>query len=264
MTSLEQDYQQFVQNMKKKIGIDLTYYKEAQMKRRLTSLREKRGFATFKDFFQAIEKDEKLYTELLDRITINVSEFFRNQNRWKVLEEKVIPLLPGTNHKKIKCWSSACSTGEEPYTLSIILQQSFPTVRADIVASDIDEGALKKAKKGIYSDRSMKEVPQNILKKYFKLENQLYYLVPEIKKQVSFRKIDLLVDDFDGDYDLIICRNVMIYFTEEAKHLLYNKFSKALKPGGVLFVGSTEQIFNPKQYQLETLDNFFYRKIVDA
>ncbi len=261
MLTSELDYQQFVKSFKARTGIDLTYYKEAQMKRRLTSLREKKGFNSFKDFFQAIELDSNMYAEVLDRITINVSEFYRNQNRWKVLEEKIIPNLPGTSLKKIKCWSSACSTGEEPYTLSMILHQSFPKLHADILATDIDENAMKKAKAGIYMERSLKEVPEKTKISYFKQDNQLFYVTSEIKKLVTFRKLDLLADTFEKDYDLIICRNVMIYFTEEAKHLLYQKFSRALKPNGVLFVGSTEQIFNPKQYNLETIDNFFYRKV---
>lgn len=261
MTSVEQDYQQFIVDIHKLTGIDLTFYKEAQMKRRLISLRDKRGYTNFKDYFQAVQKNERLYEELIDRITINVSEFFRNQIRWKTLEDKFISSLPGFQKKKIKCWSAACSTGEEPYTLSMILHQSFPQLQAEIQATDIDEGVLKKAKEAIYTERSLKEIPENYLKKYFRKDNLLHYVISEIKQSVTFRKMDLLTDKYENDYDLIICRNVMIYFTDDAKHLLYQKFSKALKPGGILFVGSTEQIFNPKQYQLESVDNFFYRKI---
>lgn len=260
MTASEQDYFLFVQHVKKKYGINLSFYKEAQMKRRLTSLREKRGFSTFQEFIKAVDKNQELYNEFLDRMTINVSEFFRNGSRWDVLKDKIIPLLSA---KRLKCWSSACSTGEEPYTLAMIFRYYYPDLQPDILATDIDEGAIKKAREGIYPERSLKEVPVNIKKKFFREDNGLFYLNQEIKTSVKYKKIDLLTDLFDHDYDLIICRNVMIYFTEEAKHLLYQKFSKALKPGGILFVGSTEQIFNPAQYQLETVDNFFYRKKFD-
>lgn len=258
MTAQDIDYQQFVQNLQRKTGINLSYYKENQMRRRLTSLIEKKGFSNFNDFYNALWQNEELYGEFLDRMTINVSEFFRNGNRWEVLKSRVIPDL--IQNKRIKCWSAACSTGEEPYTLSMILKNYFPDTKAEIIANDIDEIALKKAQEGIYFDRSMKEVPENIKSKYFKVENKLFYITDEIKSSVKFKRLDLLIDRFDTNYDLIICRNVMIYFTDEAKNLLYQKFSDALRPGGVLFVGSTEQIFNPAKYNLETIDNFFYRK----
>ncbi|OEF99028.1 chemotaxis protein CheR [Vulcanibacillus modesticaldus] len=262
LTSSDQDYQQFIHNVKRKIGIDLSLYKENQMKRRLTSFREKRGFNDFQSFFKAIEKDEQLLNEFVDRITINVTEFFRNSNRWQVLAKKIIPNLP--NKSKIRCWSAACSTGEEPYTLSIILSHYFPELQFEILATDIDEIALKKANEGIFTERSLKEVPKEIIQKYFRRENGLYYLIPEVKKNIKFKKHDLLVDDFEKDFDLIVCRNVMIYFTEEAKHDLYYKFSDALKEKGVLFVGSTEQIFNPAQYKFKVVDNFFYQKASES
>ena len=257
MTFIGDDYPQFIQLFKRKTGIDLSAYKEAQMKRRLTSLRNKRGFDNFNDYFQAIAKDEKLYLELLDRMTINVSEFFRNYGRWQVLQEKIIPLI---NNKQIKLWSAACSTGEEPYSLVMLLRHYFPQIDFELLATDIDDGAINKAKEGIYGEKALSEVPKTIISKYFREKNSLYHVIPEIKNKVHFRKHNLLSERFEQNYDLIICRNVMIYFTEETKHELYQNFSRALKPGGILFVGSTEQIFNPKQYGFESVDTFFYRK----
>ncbi|MFV9510684.1 CheR family methyltransferase [Tepidibacillus sp. LV47] len=259
MTAFDQDYQFFVSNFRKKTGIDLNLYKEQQMKRRLNSLRMKRGFSNFREYFKAIETDETLYLELLDRITINVSEFFRNRPRWKVLEEKILPYLLQT--KTLKAWSAACSTGEEPYTLAMIINKKYPSTRLDLLATDIDEGALRKAKEGIYHERSIQEVPKEYIHTYFTVNQDLYYISDRIKNQVKFKKHNLLSDSFDDNYDLIICRNVMIYFTEEAKHQLYQKFSDSLRSGGILFVGSTEQIFNPVQYQLEPVETFFYRKM---
>ena len=259
MSSLDQDYQLFVSNLFKKTGIDLNLYKEQQMKRRLNSLRMKRGYNNFQEYFKALDKDDALYLELLDRITINVSEFFRNGPRWKVLQDKLLPIL--TQTKSLKAWSAACSTGEEPYTLAMIIQQKFPTVRLDLVATDIDEGALKKAEQGIYHERSTQEVPKEYIQGFFKVSQNLYHVSDQIKSKVKFKKQNLLADPFDKQFDLIICRNVMIYFTEEAKSQLYHKFSQALRPGGILFVGSTEQIFNPSQYQLEPVETFFYRKV---
>ncbi|MDR6111782.1 chemotaxis methyl-accepting protein methylase [Paenibacillus sp. SORGH_AS338] len=115
------DYVGFIKKVKDNTGIDLSQYKEAQMKRRLTTLRTKNGFSTFSAFFDAMLKDKTLFYEFLDRMTINVSEFWRNPNRWEVLRDSILPQLQKNNGKNLKVWSAACSTGEEPYTLSMIL-----------------------------------------------------------------------------------------------------------------------------------------------
>ncbi|WP_209122593.1 protein-glutamate O-methyltransferase CheR [Alkalihalobacillus sp. BA299] len=253
------DYIPFIDNVKRKTGIDLNLYKEAQMKRRLTSLREKKGYSDFTSFFQAMLKDEKLFDEFLERMTINVSEFYRNPKRWEVLEKKILPrLLKETSRPKV--WSAACSTGEEPYTLAIILSHFIPLSQISILATDIDRAILERAKVGFYTERSIKDVPKDVLQKAFKKDSIGYTIQDEIKKAIKFKQGNLLADRFETNFDLIVCRNVMIYFTEEAKHELYQKFSAALRPGGVLFVGSTEQIFNPHIYRFETEDTFFYRK----
>lgn len=254
----DKDFTQFIASIKKMTGIDLALYKEAQMKRRLTSLHLKRGYSTFAQYFEAISKNQDLFYEFLDRMTINVSEFFRNPGRWDVLENKILPRLVKQS-PKLKCWSAACSTGEEPYTLTLLLLKK--RLDASLLATDIDEGAIAKAKQGVYTDRSLQDCPKDLVAKYFNKDSLSYRISDEVKNKATFRKHNLLADSFDTGFDLIVCRNVMIYFTEEAKHELYQKFRSALRPGGVLFVGSTEQIFQPQQYQFETEDTFFYRKM---
>jgi chemotaxis protein methyltransferase CheR len=255
----DQDFLLFIKKIKEHTSIDLALYKEAQMKRRLTTLRMKRGYNTFISFFEAMMKDKELFYEFLDRMTINVSEFWRNPNRWELVEQKFIPEMLKRN-RRLKIWSAACSTGEEPYTLAMILAEQGALAETSLHATDIDDGALEKARKGMYLDRSVRDVPANYVKKYFKQDGLMFHVSDELKKSVKFQKQNLLVDTFDSGFDLIVCRNVIIYFTEEAKHVLYQKFAKALKPGGLLFVGSTEQIFSPGQYDLEAAETFFYRK----
>jgi chemotaxis protein methyltransferase CheR len=255
---IDRDFYPFILTIKNKTGIDLSLYKEAQMKRRLTSLREKRGFSSFESYGQAILKDHALMAEFLDRMTINVSEFFRNPGRWDAIETRIFPEILRTRNR-VKCWSAACSTGEEPYTMAMILSSLTKRVDVQLDASDIDEGVLKKAQLGVYTERSIKDVPQKYLL-HFKQDGSLYYVSDEIKPWVQYRQQNLLNDPFDKDYDLIVCRNVMIYFTESAKEILYRKFCQGLRTGGYLFVGSTEQIFHPEQYGFETADTFIYRK----
>lgn len=257
---MSQDYEQFIIQIKRKTGIDLSLYKEAQMKRRLTSLYAKRGFSSFQEYFLEVNRNQELLNELLDRITINVSEFFRNFKRWEILEQKILPKIIKAN-KYPKIWSAACSTGEEPYTIAMILSNYVPLQEIQITATDIDENALIRANQGQYHERSLNEVPEDVKKKYFKKNGEHYQVIDEIKNRVTFKKHNLLTDSFGGGYDLIVCRNVLIYFTEEAKDHLYHKFSGALKKDGIFFVGSTEQIFKPNQYGFETEDTFFYRKM---
>ncbi|WP_339157291.1 protein-glutamate O-methyltransferase CheR [Paenibacillus sp. FSL W8-0186] len=253
------DYEGFIRNVKQLTGIDLAQYKEAQMKRRLTTLRNKNGYSTFASFFSAMTNDKTLFYEFLDKMTINVSEFWRNPNRWETLRDTVLPALTA-GKSRLRVWSAACSTGEEPYTLAMILNDQGLLQNTYLLATDIDDGALGKANEGLYLERSLKDVPPDVAGRYFTPEGVMYRIEPKLKKAVTFKKQNLLLDDFEEGFDLIVCRNVMIYFTEEAKQKLYHRFAQALRPGGILFVGSTEQIFSPGNYGLETSETFFYRK----
>ncbi|WP_433742850.1 CheR family methyltransferase [Falsibacillus pallidus] len=253
------DYNQFVLNIKNKSGIDLSLYKEAQMKRRLTSLYERKGYASFLNYYEAMLKDDLLFNEFLDRMTINVSEFYRNAARWFVLENKILPRLLSEN-TSLKIWSAACSTGEEPYTLAMILSKFMPLSKISILATDIDRNAIQRAKMGVYPERSLNEVPSEMKKKFFQKEGSFYKISEDIKKTVEFKSHNLLADPFPQQMDLIVCRNVLIYFTEEAKTEIYQNFSNSLKREGTLFVGSTEQIFNPGIFNFAIEDTFFYQK----
>lgn len=255
------DYNQFTKKIKDLLDIDLDLYKETQMKRRLTSFRDKKGYRTFLELYDAIEKNHELKTEFLDRITINVSEFFRNYKRWEILEKKILPKLL-KDKSKISVWSAACSTGEEPYTLAIILSNFLPLHSISILATDIDPNVIEKAKAGIYHENSLKEVPVHIKEKYFTQVSATEYKIDEkLKQPIRFKIEDLFQANYRNEFDLIVCRNVLIYFTEEAKQQLYYKFNDALQKDGILFVGSTEQIFQPQTYGFATEDTFFYRKI---
>ncbi|RAS88545.1 CheR family methyltransferase [Priestia endophytica] len=253
------DYEQFIFNLKKKTGIDLSLYKEPQMKRRLTSLYQKRHASSFMDFYRELCEKDELLQEFLDRFTINVSEFYRNGSKWVELEKQILVPMLQKKHS-LKIWSAACSTGEEPYTIAMILAQFLPLKSIRILATDIDETVLKKARKGVYGERELQELPLHMKTKYFTYRKGLYYISEDIKNTVVFKKHDLLQDPFQSNYDLIVCRNVLIYFTDVAKHALYEKMSQSLKKGGVLFVGSTEQIFNTSSYGLTCSRPFFYRK----
>jgi chemotaxis protein methyltransferase CheR len=256
----DEDFAQFAAKIRESTSIDLTQYKENQMRRRLTTLRMKHGFTTFAKYYEALMNDARLRHEFLDRMTINVSEFWRNPNRWELLRERFLGPMAASG-ARLHIWSAACSTGEEPYTIAMLLDALQVLDRTSLLATDIDENVLAKAKEAVYTDRSMRDVPPGFKSKYFIRDGNNYRIVDKLRRAVRFQKHNLLLDPFPEKYDLIVCRNVMIYFTEEAKVGLYHKFARALKPGGILFVGSTEQIFNPGQYGLEAAETFFYRRI---
>lgn len=257
---LDQDYIKFIEKVNGLIGIDLSLYKESQMNRRLRTLYLKKGLESYDEYFKAIKSNKNDLNEFMDRITINVTEFFRNPSRWDIVEQKAFPDLLEKN-KKIKCWSAACSTGEEPYTIAMILNKYLPLSDIKIYATDLDEGVLEKARVGLYNENSFKNCSQEIIDKYFIRETEgIYRIKDELKNCVEFKRQNLLHDRFNNDFDFISCRNVMIYFTEDAKDELYKKFNGALKKGGIFFVGSTEQIFHPEKFGFGIYEPFFYIK----
>ncbi|MCM8900843.1 protein-glutamate O-methyltransferase CheR [Caldicoprobacter algeriensis] len=253
-------YEDFKRAILELTGIDLSNYKEKQMKRRIDSLISRNGYDGYQAYYRALVEDKEKLVRFLSYITINVSEFFRNPSQWAVLEKEIIPDLL-KKHGDIKIWSAACSTGEEPYSLVMLLTKFLPLERIRILATDIDQEALNKAREGIYDARSLQAVPQEWVDKYFKPLNGLSAIDSRIKACVDFKRHDLLKDPFPDNCHLILCRNVMIYFTEEAKVKVYKKLHDALHPDGVLFVGSTEQIIIPQRYKFQPLKPFFYKRM---
>ncbi len=256
------DYDLFKALILKKTGIDLSLYKEKQMKRRIKALATRKGFNKLTDYYRGIDKDQQLHDEFLNYITINVSEFFRNPKQWDVLQKEIVPLLIENIKAQgsIRVWSCACSTGEEPYSLVMLFSQYPKLEGVRVFATDIDEGAIEKAKVGVYKENSLKNLTAEQKKKFFQRCNNGYKIDDTIKRKVDFKRLDLLRDDFPNRCDLILCRNVLIYFTEQAKQLIYQKLSKILTDNGVLFVGSTEQIIMPQKYNLTPMKVFFYMK----
>lgn len=255
------EYEVFKKEINKLIGIDLNYYKEKQMRRRITSLRNRNGFENFEEYVVGLKSDKDMLNSFVNYLTINVSEFYRNPLQWEVLEKEILPSIMKNSNRPLKVWSSACSTGEEPYSLVMLLSKFYDLKQIKVLASDIDDRAMDKAKVGLYAEKSLDNLPIEFKKKYFEKTGDSYLIKDEVKNQVEFKKTDLLKDNFPTNMDIITCRNVMIYFTDEAKELLYKKFHKSLSENGIFFVGSTEQIILPGKYNFKSAETFFYNKI---
>lgn len=256
-----EEFNWFLEVVKKDFNFDLTGYKPHRVKRRIEMLIRKYGLKSYKEYYELIKKDEKKKDEFFDRMTINVTEFFRNPEKWWELRDKFIPELLKESGSKFKAWSAGCSTGEEPYSLAILLEELKAPSSAKVHATDIDIGVLTKARMGEYEERSFVSTPPQYLKKYFEVTSRGTYRVKQnVKNRVIFKRHNLLQDRFETGYDLILCRNVVIYFEMETKMELYEKFAKALRPGGILFIGNTERIFNYRQLGFEVASPFIYRK----
>lgn len=256
------DYEKFKANVYQLTKIDLNSYKEKQMKRRIDSLISKRKIKTYDEYVTAISKNKDMLEEFVAYLTINVSEFYRNPEQWKLMEKEMFPYLLETFGNTVKIWSAACSTGDEPYTIVMLLAKFIPLNRIKIIATDIDKQVLAKANIGIYDEKSVKGLPREYLTKYFtKVGGKNYQISDSVKKCVEFKQHNLLKDPYPTGCNMIVCRNVMIYFTEEAKSGIYRKFNEALRKDGILFVGSTEQIISPGNLGFATCKSFFYKKI---
>ena len=260
----DKDWEIFKQQLNRKTGIDLQLYKEQQMRRRINNLIQKTEFKSYTTFFADAVRDKQKFADFIEYLTINVSEFFRNPDKFDVVENDVIPYLLKRSDS-LNIWSAGCSIGAEPYTLSIIMKELTPTKRHRILATDLDIEIIGKAKKGIYTADEIKAMRPDRKVKYFtKTPDGKFAIKQDIKTPVDFKRHNLLKDRFETNFDLILCRNVVIYFTEEAKAQLYANFFKALKPGGILFVGGTESILNARQIGYTTYKPFFYQRPLDS
>lgn len=253
------DFKKFREKASKNINIDLSSYKPKRVKRRINSLMDKNNIKDYNRCLKLLKTDKKFKKKFVDHFTINTSEFFRNPKNFTYLQEKILPKLFEEN-RKIKIWSAACSDGSEPYTLAIILNElNINPRKFKIQATDVDPQILKEAKKGVYNQNSVKKVDSQIIDKYFSQKDDEYILNPKIKSRVNFKQHNLLTDQYNSNWDLILCRNVFIYFTRETKDKITHKLSKALDKNGYLFLGNTEYLLQPSKYGLEKEFASFYK-----
>lgn len=254
------DYEGLKRDIYALTKIDLNAYKERQMRRRIDSLVVKRKCSTYKEYIALLKSDQKAFEEFINFMTINVSEFYRNPDQWELMDKDYIPELIKKFGKNLKIWSAACSTGDEPYSLVMALSRHLPLSNIRIIATDIDKQVIAHAKVGLYNEKSIASVPADLKAKFFTQVGNSWQISEDVKKCVTFQEHNLLASPYPKDCDFIICRNVVIYFTDEAKTEIYKKFHASLKPGGILFIGNTEQILDYKELGYERRTSFYYEK----
>ncbi|MCL2411834.1 MAG: protein-glutamate O-methyltransferase CheR [Treponema sp.] len=218
---------------------------ESRLKERL---REKgAGLEAIKTYYDQLKSDKEELKGFLDSITTNLTRFFRNQAQFDALEKHVIPELmnnikkfPGT----IRIWSAGCSTGEEPYTLAMLLTEILPKAWTfDILASDISLKCLMTAKEGFYAESRIVGIPDNYLAKYFTKVDGGYKIIPELQTKIKFDYHNLKNESGQRNFDIVFCRNVIIYFDEAAQSAVINRFWDSMAPKSFLFIGHSESLF---------------------
>lgn len=260
----EEEYTYLKKKIRELTRFELDYYGAKQMMRRLDGfiLRSKANGVA--QYCRLLEKNPEEVEKLQDFLTINVSEFFRDTVHFKTLKEKILPPLLQEN-LQLNIWSAGCSNGAEAYSVAIILERLSPYRTHRILATDIDKNILARAAAGgPYRAADIRNVPPDMVNKYFRQTGEEYRVIDSLKNKVIFKQHDLTKDPFESNFDLIICRNVVIYFNEEAKKKLRRRFIDALKLNGILFIGATETMLDANDAGLVRLSPCFYKKVAGA
>ena len=241
-------------------AVDLDQYKREQLLRRLGGLRQRVGVRDLEEYAQRLHRDPAELERFRGWFTINVTEFFRDPDRWMRLRDHLLPGLLA-ERRQLRIWSAGCSQGAEVYSLLMLLDQYRNCGPHHLLATDIDPAALATARGGgPFAPALLQNVGTSKLGTYFHQRADGWYVRPDLCARPTFREADLLNDPIEHNFDLIVCRNVVIYFTESAKLRVQGHFDRALRPGGLLFTGATELIPRGNPHGFEHVEPSFYRR----
>ncbi len=236
------------EQIRRDVGFYCDGYKEHCLRRRIAVRMRARGMHSYAEYAVLLQADAQEYQKLRDAVTINVSKFYRNPEVWQVVDQKILPGLFAAD-RDIRLWSAGCAGGEEPYSMAMLLRehalrtgQVDKLARFNVIGTDIDSASLQTAERAEYGTFAFTDIPTGIREAWF--EPPLYTKVTrEIRDAVQFETRDLITADFTGAYDVIFCRNVVIYFERAVQEDLFAKFHQALAPGGFLVLGKVETLF---------------------
>jgi chemotaxis methyl-accepting protein methylase len=229
-------------------GLDLRSYKPSFVQRRLAVRLRARGCPDCAAYGQLLLRDPEEYGPLLNALTINLTRFFRDATTFQALEEIYLPelLKMRASSRRLRIWSAGCAAGEEPYSLAIMLREALGSAlrrwQVEIIATDVDKEVLKRARRGLYDHYSFQGLAPRYaawVERYFSPDHKRQ-LSDEVRNMVSFRHLDLVCDPPPANLDLLLCRNVLIYFDRELQDRLYRAFYEALRTEGLLVLGKTE------------------------
>ena len=258
MTAVD-DYLTFCRGVRALCRVDLEQYKRGQMERRIRTFAATRGAGRLAEYLRLLRRDHRELDAFLDRITINVSQLWRNPAEWAALATDVLPALAAGGC--IRAWCAGCSYGAEAYTLAAVAAEAVPVARIDVRGTDIDERMVARAREGRFSLADARDVPPAALARWFEADGGELVADPALRRRVRFDTGDLLrMPVRPRSYDLVLCRNSVIYFTPGDRDDLHARRAETLRPGGVLLVGATERVADPAALGLRPLRPHTYRR----
>lgn len=260
------DFERFCKGIEELLGLDLTLYKRNQMERRARGLASRNHVETLSEYLDLLKKDATLLDKFMERMTITVSQLWRNTDIFEAIEKEILPELDKKAvGRRLKLWSAGCSYGAEPYTLAAIVTEmgNKLTRTPTIKGSDVNPRMIERAKRGHFSQEDARDAPMTMLSKYFDKVGDGWTAKPEIRKLVTFKVENLFTSKNDA-MDLILFRNVAIHFERERRDQVHEILASALNPGGILVLGSTEMIVDPRAIGLERVRPFVFRRIEET
>ncbi|MUG99245.1 PAS domain S-box protein [Scytonema sp. UIC 10036] len=244
------DLENLLEYIKRNRGFDFSGYKRTSLSRRIRRRMQTLNIENYSEYLDYLEVHPDEFVELFNTILINVTAFFRDVQAWDYIANEIIPQIVANKHisKPIRIWSAGCASGEETYTLAILLAEALGmeqyTARVKVFATDVDEEALNIARQASYGSKELQSVPLNLQEKYFERVNGRYVVQKELRRGVIFGRHDLVQDAPISRIDLLVCRNTLMYFNTETQAKILARFHFALNDNGFLFLGKAEMLFS--------------------
>jgi chemotaxis methyl-accepting protein methylase len=252
----ERAFLALTQKISRMRGVSCESYKDKCLKRRLAVRMRARGVHTYDDYSRLLDEDTREYEQLLDALTINVTKFYRNAETWHALRPHLAAQW-AARRGHLRVWSAGCASGEEPYTIAVLLAEIAghqSTEHASVDATDVDRLSLERTRQAKYPETAFTEMPLDLKRRYF-TGAPLLQPVSAVRSLVRITAHDLMREPpLYKAYDLIVCRNVVIYFERQAQERLFQVFVDALIPGGILLLGKVETLFGPARDRLTLID----------
>jgi chemotaxis methyl-accepting protein methylase len=241
-------------------GFDIRQYKDRPLKRRLAVRLRNCKLQSYREYADLLRADPQEYPRLFDALTINVTKFYRNPETYQAVADRVLPkITDGWDQKApLQFWSAGCSSGEEPYSLAVMWiefkRKRGLTGQAQVHATDIDRLCLEKAQAGAYEWGSLDEMPRDLVDRHFSKDGAIYSISTEARKLVKFQRAELLEPAPFRQVDMILCRNVLIYFNRASQEIVFKHFLQSLKPGGFLVLGKVETMIGQAKESFAAFD----------
>jgi chemotaxis protein methyltransferase CheR len=262
MPAEEAAFADLTRKISREAGLRLDAYKDRCLQRRIAVRMRACGVHTYAEYKALLDRTPAEYELLKDAITINVTRFYRNAETWNLLRATLLKEICESEGGEVRAWSAGCSSGEEPYTLAVLiadyldrrgLSDRFGLVTVD--ATDIDRESLERAEAGRYRREDLADFPVDLVRRYFEDDGSGYRVVERVRRRVVVRPLDLSSQPPPRrHYHLILCRNVVIYFGRSTQERVFSTFAEALAPGGILVLGKVETLFGPARDRLTLLD----------